>query len=410
MAKSFFFAKRLNQEIGDFLEFIKPSEAEEILRQHTVKRLHELVSSLWPDAVVECFGSFCTKLYLPTSDIDTVVRFKGVDQNSNRCHATLSKLGHSIIERGISTSKNVEILTAVRVPLVKYVDEMTRFSVDVSFNSESGPNAAVFIVEQLKDRVIGRVLKGIVLIIKQFLYQRRLEKVYVGGLGGYSVFLMVLSFLKFHPKIQLGLINPNENIGILLLEFFELYGRLLNTRDVALSFNSRGMPMYVDKNRLELLKRPRQTGICIIDPMNSKNDICGGTFAWGVIKREFKRAFMLICAVLGKLHENTLRTRFDPSREGNPPRGLNDDSAIKASTILGMILDLDEYDVARRKEVKDLWPNLAPSLLKQDVAGSTSIRRTGKTKVRKFDEYQSSSGSSHNKHASKRQKVKISGK
>jgi DNA polymerase sigma len=33
---------------------------------------------------------------------------------------------------------------------------------------------------------------------------------------------MITSFLKLHPKIQRGEIDPAKNLGVLLIEFFEL--------------------------------------------------------------------------------------------------------------------------------------------------------------------------------------------
>jgi len=43
-----------------------------------------------------------------------------------------------------------------------------------------------------------------------------------------------------HPKIRLGEIDPSENLGVLLVEFFELYGLFFNYHVVGISLNSGG--------------------------------------------------------------------------------------------------------------------------------------------------------------------------
>lgn len=64
-------------------------------------------------------------------------------------------------------------------------------------------------------------------------------KVYQGGIGSYALLVMVASFLLQHPS---RMPTPKKrkpqlegNMGILLLDFFRLYGRTLKTEDVAIS-------------------------------------------------------------------------------------------------------------------------------------------------------------------------------
>lgn len=66
----------LHEEILHFYEYMKPLDEEEFVRNRVVKSISNLVLKLWPEAVVEVFGSFRTKLYLPTSDIDLMVMGK----------------------------------------------------------------------------------------------------------------------------------------------------------------------------------------------------------------------------------------------------------------------------------------------------------------------------------------------
>jgi DNA polymerase sigma len=43
-----------------------------------------------------------------------------------------------------------------------------------------------------------------------------------------------------HPKIRLGELDPSENLGVLLVEFFELYGSHFNYNQLGISLNSGG--------------------------------------------------------------------------------------------------------------------------------------------------------------------------
>lgn len=63
----------LHEEINHFYEYILPTPCEHAVRTEVVKRAENLIHALWPQAVVEIFGSFRTGLFLPNSDIDLVV-------------------------------------------------------------------------------------------------------------------------------------------------------------------------------------------------------------------------------------------------------------------------------------------------------------------------------------------------
>lgn len=45
---------------------------------------------------------------------------------------------------------------------------------------------------------------------------------------------MIVSFLKMHPKLQSKEIRGYDNLGVLLMEFFELYGKYFNYEIVGL--------------------------------------------------------------------------------------------------------------------------------------------------------------------------------
>lgn len=48
-----------------------------------------------------------------------------------------------------------------------------------------------------------------------------------------------------HPKVASGQIDPLQNLGVLVLDFFQLYGICFNLNDVGISVNGSGS--YYDK-------------------------------------------------------------------------------------------------------------------------------------------------------------------
>ena len=63
---------------------------------------------------------------------------------------------------------------------------------------------------------------------------RDMNEVWTGGISSYGLILMTISFLQKHKRGEGR--NPNVNLGVLLIEFFELYGRQFNYEKEILSY------------------------------------------------------------------------------------------------------------------------------------------------------------------------------
>ena len=70
------------------------------------------------------------------------------------------------------------------------------------------------------------LLKQLVMLLKYILNHRGLNEVWTGGLGSYALTLLVVNFFQQHPRESAKI--TGENLGTLLLEFLELYGRNFN--------------------------------------------------------------------------------------------------------------------------------------------------------------------------------------
>jgi len=299
----------LTMEIKDFVKYISPSEKEIEARNSVVRRLNDAIMSLWPDAELHCFGSYSTDLYLPGSDIDTVVISKG-HKYDNR--ASLYKL--STYLRVHKLGKRIETIAKAKVPIIKFVDPETGYHIDISFERDNGLTAAQIIISWIKSTP---GLRELVMIVKQFLSVRRLNEVHTGGLGGFSIICLVYSFLRLHPRIVTGSIDPMDNLGVLLIEFFELYGFNFGYDNVAIAFKNKTQPIYIPKTSNQNLLNRNPFFLAIQDPQDPTNNISRGTFNLRDIKRSFGGAYEMLVNKCYEMNNATYKQRLGESILGD---------------------------------------------------------------------------------------------
>ncbi|KAK9330176.1 hypothetical protein V1520DRAFT_341158 [Lipomyces starkeyi] len=274
----------LHKEVQDFIDFVSPDDEQVERRASTVDRVQKCVKSLWSDATVCVFGSYATNLYLPDSDIDIVI-VSDSGQYDNR--SSLYQLANALKSAKIAI--NVEVIAKARVPIIKFTDRISMVNVDISFERYGGVVAANTILHWVAARP---GLRELVMIIKYFLAKRDLNSVPNGGLGGFAVVCMVLSFFQMHPKIASGEILPEENLGVLLIQFLELYGKNFNYDVVGISVTGNGS--YFDKNRDNVLENRNRYSLAIRDPNDPTNNISRGTYNLRNIRRAFGGAYDIL--------------------------------------------------------------------------------------------------------------------
>uniref|UniRef100_A0A671XTJ6 Terminal nucleotidyltransferase 4A n=1 Tax=Sparus aurata TaxID=8175 RepID=A0A671XTJ6_SPAAU len=261
---------------------MSPRPEEEAMRRDVVNRIESVIKDLWPTARVEIFGSFSTGLYLPTSDIDLVV-FGEWD------HPPLQELEQALKKHNVAGSYPIKVLDKATVPIIKLTDHETEVKVDISFNVETAVKAAQFIKSYLKKYT---VLPPLIFVLKQFLLQRDLNEVFTGGISSYSLILMAISFLQLHPRIDTR--RTNINLGFLLIEFFELYGRDFNYMKTGIRVKNGGA--YLSKE--EMLKAMgsgnRPSMLCIEDPIQPGNDVGRSSYGILQVKQVFDFAYMVL--------------------------------------------------------------------------------------------------------------------
>uniref|UniRef100_A0A8C4E3K3 Terminal nucleotidyltransferase 4A n=1 Tax=Dicentrarchus labrax TaxID=13489 RepID=A0A8C4E3K3_DICLA len=268
---------------------MSPRPEEAAMRKEVVNRIEMIIKELWPTADVQIFGSFSTGLYLPTSDIDLVVFGKWE-------RPPLQELEQALRKHNVAEPFSIKVLDKATVPIIKLTDQETEVKVDISFNVETGVKAASFIKDYVK---MYPVLPYLIFVLKQFLLQRDLNEVFTGGISSYSLILMVISFLQLHPRIDAR--NPNENLGVLLIEFFELYGRHFNYLKTGIRIKNGGAYIAKEEIMKAMTNGYRPSMLCIEDPLLPGNDVGRGSYGAIHVKQVFDYAYTVLSHAVSPL-------------------------------------------------------------------------------------------------------------
>ncbi|KAI9505910.1 hypothetical protein GGI25_001468 [Coemansia spiralis] len=370
----------INEEMTRFVDYISPTPEEHQMRLWVIDRMQRVLDSMHLVGVAPkalCFGSFATKLYLPTSDIDmTVMLYREGSREISREYE-----GKESIRRFLYTlakhmknsgfCRSCEVIANARVPIIKTQEMITGVAVDISINADNGVQSAA-VQQSFAEKVYPTSLRSIVLVIKQFLAQRSMNEVYTGGIGSYAITLLVVSLLQTHPRVRSGGLDIAKNLGILLIEFFELYGKRFNYDNVCVSVLESGR--YLDKRKKGFYNPTQSYLLSIEDPCDTTNDVSKGTFGILRIKQTFGGAYDLISNAVFAYHQtrkygepinDTLRESmgsFGRKRikdvDGRPHRahGFNDDPWAPVS-FLSSILSVGPEVIRSRARLVQAFYN-----------------------------------------------------
>ncbi|KAL2466826.1 Nucleotidyltransferase family protein [Abeliophyllum distichum] len=269
---------QLHREILDFCDFLSPTPEEQASRNAAIESVFDVIKYIWPKATAEIFGSFKTGLYLPSSDVDVVI----LDSEIRSPQIGLQALSRALSQRGIA--KKIQVIARARVPIIKFVEKKSGVSFDISFDVPNGPKGAEYITDAISK---WPPLRPLCLILKVFLQQRELNEVYTGGIGSYALLVMLIAMLQNQQDRRT---SPEYNLGVLLVNFFDIYGRKLNTNDVGVSCNGEGT--FFLKSSKGFLGKP--SIIAIEDPQAADNDIGKNSYNYFQVRSAFAMAFTML--------------------------------------------------------------------------------------------------------------------
>ncbi|ORX77001.1 hypothetical protein BCR32DRAFT_295884 [Anaeromyces robustus] len=336
------FEDRLHEEILDFVKYITPNTSEVNTRLYTIDKLRSELRRRFPDSKVECFGSFSTGLFLPTSDLDVVVYRPGGDINSASYAANptqgnqsknLNKIARHIRSNGFYIHK---VIRHSRIPIIKAEDDLTHYLIDISYNQESGVPAIKYIKQNIKEYP---ALKPLVYILKHFLYINEMNEVFTGGLGSFSVVCLVLSYLKFYPQIfyesKDKVCEVPDNLGTLLINFLYLFGGGFDYENIGISVENGSFYRKKDKGFYNFKQRNL---LSLEDPIMAGNDLTRGSHRILEISYAWKRAL----EILKKGEEKDIN-----KVKTNQP------------SLLAKILYIDSDEIKRRKQIREyIYPKV----------------------------------------------------
>eukprot|EP01041_Mallomonas_annulata_P004391 gene4391-8740_t len=235
---------RLHNEILTFCDFVSPTREENISRKDAIDEISKIIKKIYPTGTVHIFGSQMTKFQTPTSDIDLVML--NIPESITPNDA-LRKVAEEIKNQCIVSY--IEVLENAKVPIVKMDHIRSKLSIDICCNNTSGLETG-----QLMRRFSREFppLKPLTIILKIFLFQRKLGDTYTGGLGSFALICMIISMLQMKVKTARFRGIPdsaiNWNLGVLLLDFLTFYGVNFNSIHVGISLVDGGS-YFVKKER-----------------------------------------------------------------------------------------------------------------------------------------------------------------
>jgi len=261
------------------------------------------------------------------SDIDLVL----LGECSTVAAHTLHDIKVCLIREGIAKEESIRVLDRAVVPIIKFTHCLVGIKVDISINQSKGLDLVPYIKSFLEEFP---TLPKLIFVLKQFLVSRDLNEVWHGGLSSYALISMCISLLQLHadPKAR----TPQCNLGVLLQEFFELYGLNFNYDTTCIRIKEGGRYIHKEESNLE-----HGFGLLTIeDPLTEGNDLGRGSYAMARVRDAFQSMYHRLCRRLTKNKGNTAAI------EGNV-------------SILDMVVIVPEDMELERLSYMDRWKALS---------------------------------------------------
>lgn len=125
-----------------------------------------------------------------------------------------------------------------------------------------------------------------------------------------------------HPRVQRGEIDPARNLGVLFLDFLELYGKNFGYDDTGISVTGRGS--YFHKSRRGWKDGQKPFKVSIEDPQNPDNDIATGSYNIISVRTSLAGAFDILTTAVCERGFEMSRGRRSDGTAGRSGPGSND--------------------------------------------------------------------------------------
>ena len=330
----------LSFRVNNILEFSKEilentqkvNKNKEILqkiREKYIKKIYENINIILNNEDVNflCsfYGSNISGLSIENSDIDIMVKIRKNQNEINYINRLMDiivqKLKDNYLELNYIT--NIHPIYTASVPVIKLecdlssdsylisetnnlikkynlsYNNLTKLFFDITFfevENEQEKIPSELMIEYIKQSTkIYPQIYDIIYIMKKFLSHRKLNLSYQGGISSFSLFLLILAFVKYYSKN-----NIEIPVGSLLIEFLTFYSNF----DF---YNSIIRPNENDINNIYIMNDTTNNffkyNINIVDPITGFN-VAKSTFKIEDIKKAFKDGLDIIIGNLYKINSN----------------------------------------------------------------------------------------------------------
>jgi len=283
-----YIVKCLQKDLIDYQAYVKEQiSIKEPVIKEILQELQSVVNEINSNYKVNLYGSYCTGLCLPWSDIDTVITCESgpIDEYF------LSRLYYKLTNK--QWVKDHKFIENTTIPIIKLVsNDKFYFHIDISVESEKhfGLKTVGLVKSYLKAY---SVLEPIILALKTLLNNGNLNNPYTGGLSSYGLILMVVSFIQSEIDNE----KYNENSPYILGETFL---NILGHYGIFFDYNNYVIITYPvddtnDNNDRDnsFSSPPNSHELIIVDPLNKQNNVAKSTFHFMNIKMGFLIAYMV---------------------------------------------------------------------------------------------------------------------
>ena len=278
----------LQKDLTDYQAYVKEQiSIKEPVIKEILQELQSVVNEINSNYKVNLYGSYCTGLCLPWSDIDTVITC----ESGQTDEYFLSRLYYKLTNK--PWVKDHKFIENTAIPIIKLVSN-DKFNFHIDISEESEKHFGLKTVELVKSYLKAySVLEPIILALKTLLNNGNLNNPYTGGLSSYGLILMVVSFIQSEIDNE----KYNENSPNILGETFL---NVLGHYGIFFDYNNYVIITYPVDDTNDTSDRdnsfsfvPNAHELIIVDPLNKQNNVAKSTFQFMNIKMGFLIAFMV---------------------------------------------------------------------------------------------------------------------
>ena len=329
-----------SQEISENTQKVnKNKEILQQIREKFIKKIYENINIILRNEDVNflCsfYGSSISGLSIENSDIDIMVKIRKNENEINYLNRIMDLIVHKFKKNPeLNYIKNIHPIYTASVPVIKLecdissdsylsseinnliklydltYNNLTKLFFDITFfevNNENEKIPSELMIDYIKEctQTYPQIF-DIIYIMKKFLFNRKLNQSYQGGLSSFSLFLLILAFIKYFEN------SYDTPIGSLLIEFlyfysnFDFYNTVIqpDKNDVNEIFIN-STDFINEKNGIYF-----KYNINIVDPITGLN-VAKSTFKIEEIKKAFKDGLDIIYANLYNIKTNNINNNTE---------------------------------------------------------------------------------------------------